>query len=508
MTVEFAGDTAPLLSDFDHVKTTRVDDSLHMLFYSEDFSSGALFVTLTKVDDETFASSEPKTISFTDQLLENNFASFKSLNLCHDDAVGTYAIVHSGNTFFSFVIPTGTNMVSNISTEENNFSVQADAKVHTFNFDGTNYVVLQNGTTLACHPYTLTGSSFRVDFDAAATLSVSLSSIDSVNVWGSILTVTSTTDKQVLLVRIGIETSSLIMTEISRTTNPEVSVSLFENGNLKFVEVTNAATPAALRETPYSSDTIIEILPQSNLTWIGSGYTTSKDGQTHKVVGHEYFMFTDSSGVNHYGFLEIDRISELETPAVSERSYVYVRGGSKIFKFPSRTITDDPDDLNEVLLTTTDLSRFEVTRDISAFYYHSGNGNNFFFEIELADGTVGYVQDINVDKNQGGSLVQTNAVVLRTSVIYTNPQIDASNTIFTLHEATRVRILENRRGNEKYTKISFNDDSGNYYTGYILSENIKADSWSSMQLIGLTLVVFSIILLGVILIVKNRLSHE
>ena len=149
--------------------------------------------------------------------------------------------------------------------------------------------------------------------------------------------------------------------------------------------------------------------------------------------------------------------------------------------------------------------KVELMRDIKDYSYTVANSKRQFYEVNI-DGTIGYVEKSDIDSVPEITLVQTNAVVLRDSAIYKNA--DGTNQLYNVREGKRVRIIDYRVGREKYTLITYNDEDGITCTGYILTENIKADAWSTLQIIGFVLVVFSIILLVVILIVKNRINHD
>ena len=52
--------------------------------------------------------------------------------------------------------------------------------------------------------------------------------------------------------------------------------------------------------------------------------------------------------------------------------------------------------------------------------------------------------------------------------------------------------------------ITFNDEYGNEFTGYILTDSLGSDSWTTMQIIGCILIAINIGLLILILKFKKN----
>ena len=366
LNVIFNGDQSALLNNFDSVSVADYNNTLYMMFYDNNFSSGAVVVSLTSnVTDCTV--SAPKSITFTTTILGQLFNNFHDLSLGVNTSTGMpYAIVHSGETLFHFEISSMSNEISQVITTS--FSVPATTKVYSCRVSESNYLLLQHGTTFYAYAYEINKQegTFRVSSTDSSSSTISLSSIDSLSYHGNNLTLTSTTDKKVLNTTLSSFYNNLSFGENVYITNPEITIEYFAGGNIKFMEALNSSSPIELKNTPYANESLATVTPQSKIVHIGSGYMRYTNETTlEKVNGYEYFLYTTIDGVNHYGFLAVDKVTDLDTPSVDDRTYVYVRGNSPIFKYPTRTTLGDS--VNSIIYTTTDLTRFEVVRDIQVF---------------------------------------------------------------------------------------------------------------------------------------------
>ena len=255
-------------------------------------------------------------------------------------------------------------------------------------------------------------------------------------------------------------------------------------------------------ELPYSTKGLVTLSQGANIVEIGEGvYKNEENNNTETVNGYKYYLAT-VNGTNYYGYLPISVVTKLDV-SESIMPYAFTRKNIKMYKYP----TSSQDQINTVLHTFEEITKVELVRDISTFKYTVGSNNALrsFYEVQI-NNQVGYILSTDIDSFPEIELVQTNAVVLRTTSVYKNLRDELPT--WNLSEGTRVRILENRFGTEKYAKISFNDDDGVTCTGYILADNIQADSWSTLQIIGFVLVLLSIVLLVIILIIRHRINKE
>ena len=504
-TTSFAGSNVALAQSFDNISVHKIDNTLYVVMYKSDFSSGLLYFSISS-NQTGIEVSNLRTISISTTFLQQNFSDVKSLNISFDRTSSLpYALVHSGTNLFCFYIYDATDTITSVTAPISNFNVPTNSRIYTIEFVGENYILVQRGSSLEFYEYTMNRDQLLFDIaeTMAGSTTVDLSYIDGIDLTGSKLTLSSKQDQMVLFTTISENQSGITLSTPTYATNPDISLQYLDQRYISFHEVVSN-TNVELKASPYAKTSVIEIVPGSRLVHIANGYMSYDGVARQKVNGYEYFLIT-INGVNYYGFLEIDKVSEIDITQSTAR-YVYARPRSKVYKYPTRT----PDTTNIVIGEIDKTQRLELVNDVTVYSYTVGSNQEVvrFYQVEV-NGNVGYIETTQVDIYPEIIYVQTNAVVLRTSAIYDIYNEEKTEAVIcSLSEAKRVRIIENRSGHEKYTKICFNDVDGNYYEGYILSENIKADSWTTLQLIGFTLVIFSVILLGVILIVKNKVTKS
>ena len=334
-----------------------------------------------------------------------------------------------------------------------------------------------------------------------------LSSINNVNFSNKTLTICSLKDQKVYIADITAGINNISLNSGKYCSNPQITQELYDEDQIKFMEITSD-TSQSLLEYPYNKKGI-SLSNGTKVIEIGTGFynyndeaiTSSNTALNNQIVGYKYYLAT-VNGTNYYGYLKDTSVSPLQTKD-SDLPYVFAKKNINIYKYPTTTV----DSTNEIIYTTSDIEKIRTVLDVSKFYYTVGESNSLrtFYQVRI-NNQLGYIEANDIDRLPDIMLVQTNAKVLRLTVVYEN--LDDEYATWSLIEGKRVRILENRFGTEKYTKIAFNDDDGVTCTGYALAENLQADSWSTLQIIGFILVIFSIILLIILFIVRSRLNHE
>jgi len=99
----------------------------------------------------------------------------------------------------------------------------------------------------------------------------------------------------------------------------------------------------------------------------------------------------------------------------------------------------------------------------------------------------------------------TNATIKNDgTTVYLSPSVDSTVLSFKLDAGKNVRINGKRNTKTGFTSITFNDEYGNEYSGYIETDYIKSDSWSTLQIVGCVLIAINIGLLILILIYRNK----
>lgn len=507
-----------IYSYYDRISSYIDNNTLYLLFYEfgiNDGVSNMMLLSIT-IDEQEINISEPKQITVNADTVGTSFSSnIKSINIVkYPNDTTLSCLVHKTNDVFSSPIEELTLEEQTITNEQNDYVIRSINSTTIINSLGTTPFKSLKILTYNNNPYIAIEKENLIDiynlekvndyFGLSTTpLSVNtgLSSHDSIEVNGSSLLICSISAQKIYRAVISSQDSKLSLSNTKTISNPTIETNLYDTEELTLAEITSDTTVSML-ELPYSTKGLVTLSQGANIVEIGEGvYKNEENNNTETVNGYKYYLAT-VNGTNYYGYLPISVVTKLDV-SESIMPYAFTRKNIKMYKYP----TSSQDQINTVLHTFEEITKVELVRDISTFKYTVGSNNALrsFYEVQI-NNQVGYILSTDIDSFPEIELVQTNAVVLRTTSVYKNLRDELPT--WNLSEGTRVRILENRFGTEKYAKISFNDDDGVTCTGYILADNIQADSWSTLQIIGFVLVLLSIVLLVIILIIRHRINKE
>lgn len=284
--------------------------------------------------------------------------------------------------------------------------------------------------------------------------------------------------------------------------NKAVQSKLFADEQFKYMRVDSAS---AIFPTPYSkqADALTTLEEGDNVVIIGKGIYEDDESE---ISGWAYCMFTKDAK-NYYGYVLSSSISELAQTTYS-REVLTVKAFTNIYSRPSTIV----DERNLVVRQIEASSSARLIVLSSICDYTTKNGENSVKYLKVAvngqDGQVGYVDRSRViELNADESRVSPDATVIHDdSQIFTEKN-DKSEVITTLDKGTRVRVIGKRDTITNLTHVEFNDEHGNRLEGYIYTYNIEADSWNTVQVIGMILVIINVILLVVIVCIKNSLTR-
>jgi len=490
---------------YQNVAVYSTNNNLFMMMYTlgeNDTLTEFLYLTINNTADDLEINSIQKYTMGSDWM--QAYSNVTSISIIHDQTSNlTSCFAHTSTSMIGFVIPDddSTTIQNSSSTIGSELNLDENSKVYTAYYNNKHYMFVEKQNTLYAYTISVTSSpSLSVTLDSSpSTILLDSTNITSLNINANVMSICFNDSQKVMIANLSDQNGALEITTKVEAINPNIRNVFLDVSNIEFMEVAGGVD-VNLYEKPYSSLSVVVIPNGSKLTRIGYGEIFYEGESTYsRVYGYDYYMVT-INGTNYYGYLDVSSTVSLITNNTSI-PYAFARQGAKVYKYPSRT----EDSVNTVIKTLTDVTKLELRRDISAYSYSVSGSTRSFYEV-LIDDQIGYVEANDIDSVPETTRVQTNATVLRDSVIYQNK--DGTVELYNAQEGKRVRIIEHRVGREKYTKITFNDDDGITCTGYILSENIKADAWSTLQIIGFVLVVFSVVLLVVILIVRNRVNHE
>lgn len=282
------------------------------------------------------------------------------------------------------------------------------------------------------------------------------------------------------------------------------------NYNINYLSVDNFVYKKAkklteLFEDPWGANSTILVSKDYNIIKIGSAVL---DNGT-SISDYDYCLFTNEN-TNYCGFIKTIDLEEKQQISVAEAGYkprVSVWPKTTLYSLPTTVLkgkigNEDCLLVSKKLLEIEDNSELEVL-DILCDYTAN---NTKMLKVKVNGNEIGYIEAKCV-RNPANvvDFVITNATIKKdNTTVYLSPKSDATTLTFKLNAGKNVRINGNRNTKTGFTSITFNDEYGNEFTGYIATDYIKADAWSTLQIVGCILIAINIGLLILILLYKKN----
>ena len=298
--------------------------------------------------------------------------------------------------------------------------------------------------------------------------------------------------------------------------NPDYNITYYEEENFVYKE---SVTLTELYQDPWGAKFEILIGSQSDVIKIGQAKIV---GLNKEITDYDYCLFT-SNNENHCGFIKSVDLIQKETLSPKEAGFKELGGKCIVTVWPNTALYSLPSTITGVLgrpnkdgtyslvskrLTTIEDSSPIQVIDVLCNYYANGIQ---MLKVIVNDSQVGYI-DANCVRNPAEirDFVITNATIKKDgTTVYLSPSLDSTVLAFKLDAGKNVRINGKRDTKTGFTSITFNDEYGNEYSGYIETDYIKSDSWSTLQIVGCVLIAINIGLLILILIYKkNHLGNR
>lgn len=304
--------------------------------------------------------------------------------------------------------------------------------------------------------------------------------------------------------------------EIGEVNNPEYEIEYYEEENFVYKE-TNVLTE--LYQDPWGAKCDILIGNRSDVIKIGEAKLV---GLNKDIRDYDYCLYTYNNE-NHCGFIKNSDLTKKTSLTPKDAGYKELGGKCIVTVWPKTVLYSLPSTITGVLgkpnkngthsLVSKRLSTIEDSApvqviDVLCSYY----ANNIqMIKVIVNDSQIGYI-DANCVRNPSDvrDFVITNATIKNDgTTVYLSPSIDSTVLSFKLDAGKNVRINGKRNTKTGFTSITFNDEYGNEYSGYIETDYIKSDSWSTLQIVGCVLIAINIGLLILILIYKkNHLGNR
>ena len=222
-------------------------------------------------------------------------------------------------------------------------------------------------------------------------------------------------------------------------------------------------------------------------------------------------LYSDTNG-NHIGFTETENLVKKQQLVddgeldIDEYNLILkVKPNSALYSLPTKaekikTGSDGGDFENKFnpkkILNIKDNSRVECLDSI----YNYTCANSIYLKVKVNDSQVGYIEKDSIIKpSEANDFVITNSYIKEDGTkVYLEDNLNSS-IIYVLNADKRVKINGSRNTKTGFTYITFNDEYGNEFSGYIKTDFIKSDGWSSLQIAGCILIAINIGLLCLIL---------
>ena len=283
--------------------------------------------------------------------------------------------------------------------------------------------------------------------------------------------------------------------------NPSIAYEYYDEDGFKYA-ITNKSTKL-LTTTPWAlnNENNVDLEEVKDIIIIGKGKIS---GENSIINGFEYCMIT-TEDKNIKGFVKSEDLTLKDEISVDNYEYKVfrVQPNTNLYSLPTTIeefgITDTLS--SRIISTIKDNSKVEL---IDAICKYKSN-EKIMLKVRVNNEEIGYIEyDRIIKPSNLNNFVITNASIKSDNTnIYLNSS-DSSPIICTLNKGYRIRINGSRNTETGYTSITFNDEFGNEFTGYILTDSIGSDSWTTLQIIGCVLIAINVGLLILILRFKKK----
>lgn len=328
---------------------------------------------------------------------------------------------------------------------------------------------------------------------------------------GSIFVTTNEEEQSLFYNIITSSDEQLLFSKQNEIVNPEYTITyldeMIDAEKDKFVFKTTK-TATQIYKKPWGTNSIIEISKNIDVVKIGSA--NLKDDKKTAISDYDYCLFTVNNK-NYCGFIKTSDLEEKS--AVTENNYskrVTIWPDTKLYALPSVVtgIIGETEQGNIYSLspnTAVSVSENDEIEVVDMICNYSSNGEKMV-KICVNGKTYGYVEAKCIHNPADvKEFVITNATIKQDgTVVYKDKNTSGETFSFKLNSGKNVRINGKRDTKTGWTSITFNDEYGNEFSGYIQTDNIKADAWSTLQILGCILIAINIGLLILILVYKKK----
>ena len=223
------------------------------------------------------------------------------------------------------------------------------------------------------------------------------------------------------------------------------------------------------------------------------------------MINDYQYCFCTINDKNITGYIKSVDIASKPTISVDDYEYQVVKviPNTNLYLYPTKILDAVIAD-NVQIGVVSQIKENSKVEIIDPICRYTANGTKFV-KVKINGSEVGYIDYSNIiAPSELVDFVETNASIKNDNTLVYLTTDENSPVIYRLDKDYRVRINGTRDTKSGYTSITFNDEYGNEFTGYIVTDTLGADSWSTLQIIGCVLIAINTGLLILILLFRKH----
>lgn len=315
-------------------------------------------------------------------------------------------------------------------------------------------------------------------------------------------------EQKIILSKISYEKGVLSEERIDDIVNPRYDINYSTPENFTYKQT---ISETELFDNPWGANPQSEVsedkIIPSGVDVIKVGKALIKNKTDLEIKDYDFCMYTIKD-TNYFGFIKTSTLKEKKIISVSEAGYkprVAVWPNASLYSLPTTVVSGNQ---NPELISKKVLEKIEDNSEIEVLDViceYSAN-NTKMVKVCVNGNQVGYIEAKCIHSPaEIVEFVITNATIKKdNTTVYLSPNGDATTLTFKLNAGKNVRINGKRDTKTGFTSITFNDEYGNEFSGYIETDYIKSDAWSTLQIVGCVLIAINIGLLILILVYKKE----
>ena len=280
--------------------------------------------------------------------------------------------------------------------------------------------------------------------------------------------------------------------------NPNLTVNYYTESNFIYAKTNKNCQ---ILSNPWSAQGIIDLDKNTDIIIVGDGFIKS---QNLAIEDYKYCLYTNKNK-NYLGYISVQNYELKENIPIESLSSNLCRVVSKtaLYSLPTKVLDDNIANIKtKIIATILDNSTVEIL-DLLGNYK---SNDSIFIKVKVDNSQIGYIET-NQIKNKidmNHYIVCNASIKLDGAKIYKEASIE-SIFIIELSKGTRIKVIGPRDKTTGMTEITYQDEYGNVYTGFVNSDYVENDGWTTTQIICAILIAVNIgIMIVIFIFIRNR----